>query len=82
MLGLLALGTAVALEVLAWIAVAEKCAERAGVLLGAAQRRWRHIGVSLDVLPDFSVLHSANEQVAMAFAVSFIGRLSSLDRAV
>jgi len=58
------LGTAVALEFLAWIAVAEKRAERAGVLLGAAQRRWRNIGVSLDVLPYFSVLHSANEQVA------------------
>jgi len=59
------LGTALALEFLAWIAVAEKRAERAGVLLGAAQRRWRNIGVSLDVLPYFSVLHSANEQVAM-----------------
>jgi predicted ATPase/DNA-binding CsgD family transcriptional regulator len=59
------LGTALALEFLAWTAVAEERAERAGVLLGAAQRRWRNIGVSLDVLPYFSVLHSANEQVAM-----------------
>jgi predicted ATPase/DNA-binding CsgD family transcriptional regulator len=60
------LGTALALEFLAWIAVAEKHAERAGVLLGAAERRWKNIGVSLDVLPYFSVLHSANEQVAMS----------------
>jgi len=59
------LGTAVTLEFFAWIAVAEKRGERAAVLLGAAQHRWRAIGVSLEVLPYFSVLHSANEQVAM-----------------
>jgi len=60
------LGTAVALEFAAWIAVAEKRADRASVLLGAAQRLWRNVGVTLDVLPYFSVLHSANEQVAMS----------------
>lgn len=49
------LGVALSLEVLAWAAVAEERAERAAMLLGAATSTWRSIGMSIDVLPFFSV---------------------------
>ncbi|MGZ8744140.1 MAG: ATP-binding protein [Nocardioides sp.] len=42
------------LEVLAWVAVDEGRRERAATLLGAADARWRHMGVDPDVVPYLS----------------------------
>ena len=43
------------LEVLAWVAAAEGRRERAATLLGAADARWRHMGVDPDTVPYLSV---------------------------
>lgn len=47
--------SAFVLEVLGWVAAAERRRERAATLLGAADARWRHLGVDLDVVPYLSV---------------------------
>jgi non-specific serine/threonine protein kinase len=43
-------GTAYVLEVLAWVAAAERRPERAATLLGAAGARWRQLGIDPDTV--------------------------------
>ena len=54
--------TAFVLEVLAWVAAAERRRERAATLLGAADARWRHLGVDPDAVPYLSSNRRRSEQ--------------------
>jgi non-specific serine/threonine protein kinase len=57
-------GTALALEVLAWVAAAERRRERAATLLGAADALWRHMGVEPDDVPYLSATRRRSEEKA------------------
>jgi non-specific serine/threonine protein kinase len=57
-------GTAYVLEALAWVAAAEHRAERAATLLGAADAKWRHLGVDPDVVPYLSAHRRHHEERA------------------
>ena len=56
--------TAFVLEVLAWVAAAQRRPERAATLLGAADALWRHLGVDPDAVPYLSVNRRRSEQHA------------------
>jgi non-specific serine/threonine protein kinase len=56
--------TAFVLEVLAWVAAAQRRPERAATLLGAADALWRHLGVDPDAVPYLSVNRRRGEQRA------------------
>ena len=56
--------TAFVLEVMAWVAAAERRPERAATLLGAADSLWRHLGVDPDAVPYLSVNRRRSEQRA------------------
>ena len=56
--------TAFVLEVLAWVAAAERRRERAATLLGAADALWRHLGVDPDAVPYLSVIRRRCEEQA------------------
>ncbi|MFI5621914.1 ATP-binding protein [Nocardioides sp. NPDC051685] len=56
------LGIASSMEFLAWVAAVEGRPERAATLLGMATATWRSIGISVDVLPFFSVRHAEGEE--------------------
>ena len=56
--------TAFILEVLAWVAAAQRRPERAATLLGAADALWRHLGVDPDAVPYLSVNRRRSEQHA------------------
>lgn len=47
------IGTAEALEGIAWVAASDGKLERAAVLLGAADRIWHGMGMSVDTVPGF-----------------------------
>jgi non-specific serine/threonine protein kinase len=53
--------TALVLEVLAWAAATRRRAERAATLLGAADARWRHLGVDPDAVPYLSDIRRGHE---------------------
>jgi predicted ATPase/DNA-binding CsgD family transcriptional regulator len=55
--------TAFVLEVLAWVAAAQRRRERAATLLGAADALWRHLGVDPDAVPYLSVNRRRSEQL-------------------
>ncbi|WP_125728640.1 hypothetical protein [Kibdelosporangium aridum] len=55
-------GTAHCLEILAWIAAAERNAERAARLLGAAARLWRSTGTSPSELRHLAPAHTLCQQ--------------------
>lgn len=57
------LGIALSMEFMAWVAAVEEGFERAAILLGAATATWRSIGVSVDVLPFFSVRRAEGRDV-------------------
>jgi predicted ATPase/DNA-binding CsgD family transcriptional regulator len=57
-------GTAFVLEVLAWVAGAERRRERAATLLGAADALWRHLGLDPDTVPYLSANRQRSEQHA------------------
>ncbi len=69
--------TAFVLEVLAWVAAAERRHERAATMLGAAHALWRHLGVDPDTVPHLSVirrrseLHARIDRGAPAFRTAF-----------
>jgi non-specific serine/threonine protein kinase len=69
--------TAYVLEVLAWVAAAEQRAERAATLLGAADAKWRHLGVDPEVVPYLSAHrrhheeHAGIDRGAAAFRAAF-----------
>ncbi len=54
--------TAFVLEVLAWVAAAQRRRERAATLLGAADALWRHLGVDPDAVPYLSANRRRAEQ--------------------
>ena len=54
--------TAFVLEVLAWVAAAQRRPERAATLLGAADALWRHLGVDPDAVPYLSANRRRAEQ--------------------
>lgn len=56
--------TAFVLEVLAWAAAAQRRRERAGMLLGAADTLWRHLGVDPDAVPYLSANRQRSEKKA------------------
>ncbi|MGH3329717.1 MAG: ATP-binding protein, partial [Nocardioidaceae bacterium] len=56
--------TAFVLEVLAWVAAAERRRERAATLLGAADALWGHLGVDPDAVPYLSANRRRSEQHA------------------
>jgi non-specific serine/threonine protein kinase len=56
--------TAFILEVLAWVAAAERRPERAATLLGAADRLWHRLGVDPDVVPYLSATRRRGEEHA------------------
>jgi non-specific serine/threonine protein kinase len=56
--------TAFILEVLAWVASAERRSERAATLLGAADALWRRLGVDPDAVPYLSGNRRRSEQEA------------------
>ena len=56
--------TAFVLEVLAWVAAAERRSERAATLLGAADALWRHLGVDPDAVPYLSANRRRSEEHA------------------
>ena len=56
--------TAFILEVLAWVASAERRSERAATLLGAADALWRHLGVDPDAVPYLSSNRRRSEKHA------------------
>lgn len=56
--------TACVLEVLAWVAAAERRRERAAALLGAADDLWRHLGVDPDAVPYLSANRRRGEEQA------------------
>jgi predicted ATPase/DNA-binding CsgD family transcriptional regulator len=57
-------GVAFTLEVLAWVAAAERRHERAATLLGAADALWRHLGLDPDVVPYLSAHRRRSEEDA------------------
>ena len=69
--------TAFVLEVLAWVAAAERRHERAATLLGAADALWRHLGLDPDTVPYLSVNrrrseeHAGIDRGASAFRAAF-----------
>jgi non-specific serine/threonine protein kinase len=54
--------TAFILEVLAWVAAAQRRRERAATLLGAADALWRHLGIDPDAVPYLSANRRRAEQ--------------------
>ena len=54
--------TAFVLEVLAWVAAAQRRRERAATLLGAADALWRHLGIDPDAVPYLSANRRRAEQ--------------------
>jgi predicted ATPase/DNA-binding CsgD family transcriptional regulator len=56
--------TAFALEVLAWVAAADRRRDRAATLLGAADAQWRHLGVDPDTVPYLATARRHNEERA------------------
>ena len=58
------LGIAFCFEALAWIAATERQAERAAVLLGAAEPIWRGIGMAFATIPAFSAYRAEGETAA------------------
>jgi non-specific serine/threonine protein kinase len=52
------------LEVLAWVAAAERRPERAATLLGAAETRWQQLGVDPEAVPYLSVARRRCDQLA------------------
>ena len=56
--------TAFVLEVLAWVAAAERRHERAATLLGAADALWRHLGLDPDSVPYLSENRRRSEEHA------------------
>jgi non-specific serine/threonine protein kinase len=57
-------GTAFVLEVLAWVAAAERRQDRAATLLGASDARWRHLGIDPDAVPYLSATRRRSEEHA------------------
>ncbi|HLN76064.1 MAG TPA: LuxR C-terminal-related transcriptional regulator [Nocardioidaceae bacterium] len=57
-------GTALVLEVLAWVAAAERRQERAATLVGASDVLWRHLGVDPDAIPYLSGNRRRSEEHA------------------
>jgi predicted ATPase/DNA-binding CsgD family transcriptional regulator len=57
-------GTAFVLEVLAWVAAAERRHERAATLLGAAEALWRHLSLDPSTVPYLSVYRRRSEEHA------------------
>ena len=57
-------GTAFVLEVLAWVAGAERRRERAATLLGAADALWRHLGLDPETVPYLSANRQRSEEHA------------------
>lgn len=56
------LGTALSLEFLAWVAIAEGRGERAATLMGAATSIWNTLGIRLNALPHFAERREQCEQ--------------------
>jgi len=69
--------TGFVLEVLAWVAAAERRPERAGALLGAAEALWQQLGVDPDAVPYLSANRRRSEEHAgidrgdVAFGAAF-----------